>query len=753
MSRIGLKAYILESDGSHTPFGSPREYSSKLFDPAESMSESGRTKTPQVHNIRWVPKGESVKVAGREIGGMVYITDIEPSDLNPEENLSVCINTTMPVARRRKSYKVSYDPYYEQFYEHYCYLTNNVRAIYLDWLESGRENDKYTYECLILYFGGLERRYLNDDPSLSERKEILNEIEGLIEIYGEDEGFANTLRSFLNFTQTLRDPNQVKTLIERDNTKFPLSLAIGLGRSAMNRESINADWALSWYLCSVKTQKSNIVYRCWPEYIVLFRDVFNEMYPKGLYVTAKGSDIEMEYVSYSPYDFRRTFIFKSTNGRIVPEVISLSEPIKQLDKIGLETSKLLAHYSEYIKGKPEARDTVNALRLLPKDLWKKMPCRELEKIREWAYSVLKRNGGLAEINDFLVNTIGNTETKPNTTVVKNAADFLAMAGFGVVQDPRFALEKRRFWSSVNLFSMPSTKNLEKESSDLYKNANLALVAGLYILEEFGLHNALARRSRKNILEYLMEHIEGLNPIAYKRLEANFEFYLDHSPSIKMINKPLAEALDDSKELISKLVTTLVVNEDIQETQEFSRIEHVYDKLGLNQKQLWKDVIDIRNTIPDENTELNKRSTKSRVKSSDKRRGKIVTLDEEKIYELISETESVKNVLENVFQSSDMRRGHKIKTEKSFELSEVFVALDPSCIPVTLEIITKGHWTRNAVEKLARKHKVMWEGSLEAINEWSYEKYDEELIEEYEGYRPNTVAVEKLKESIRAQARE
>ena len=749
---MDLKTYIVESDGSHTLFGSAREYSSKLFDPAESMSESERTKTPQVQNNRWVPKGESVKVAGREIGGMVYITDIEPSDLNPEENLSVSINTTMPVARRRKSYKVSYDPYYEQFYEHYCYLTNNVRAIYLDWLESGRENDKYTYECLILYFGGLERRYLNDDPSLSERKEILDETKRLLEIYGEDEGFANTLRSFLNFTETLMDPNQVKTLIERDNTDFPLSLGIGLGRSAMNKESINAEWALSWYLCSVKTQKSKIVYRCWPEYIVLFRDVFNEMYPKGLYVTAEGSDIEIEYVSYSPYDFRRTFIFKSTNGRIVPEIISLNEPIKQLDKVGLETSKLLSEYSEYIKGKPEARDTVNALRLLPKDMWKKFPCRELEKISEWAYSVLNRNGGIAEVNDFVLNTIGNTETKPNTSVVKKAADLLAMAGFGVVQDPRFALEKRRFWSSVNLFTMPSTKDLDKNNNDLYKKANLALAVGIYILEEISMHNPLASRSKENILEYLMEHVEGLDPNAYRRLEANFKFHLDHSPSIKILSKPLAKALDDSKELISKLVTSIVVNEEIKETQEFSRIEHVYDKLGLNPKHLWKDVIDIRNTIPDENTDRTKRSTKSRVKSSDKRRGKIVTLDEGKIDELISETELVKKVLGDVFQSSDTRGGHKMKTEKSFELLEVFVALDPSCIPVTLEIISKGHWTRNAVEKLARKHKVMWEGSLEAINEWSHEKFDVELIEEYEGYRPNTLAVEKLKEGIRAQAR-
>ena len=42
---------------------------------------------------------------------------------------------------------------------------------------------------------------------------------------------------------------------------------------------------------------------------------------------------------------------------------------------------------------------------------------------------------------------------------------------------------------------------------------------------------------------------------------------------------------------------------------------------------------------------------------------------------------------------------------------------------------------------------MASGSLETINEWAIDRFDDSLIEAYEGYEMNAEIVEKLKEQV------
>lgn len=739
MSLTVIKTYLTERDGSHSPFGSARKYSSGLLDRAEVAAESKHPTSSTKKKIRWVPKNESVRVAGRDIGGMVYVTDCKPDELEPDEDLCPCINTTMAVARRRKNYKIIRGYYTD----HYCLITESLRAVYLDWLESGRKSDKFTFECIALYVGGLERRFFYDDPSFDEKREILDEIERLIKIYGEDEELAKFLRSFIKFADTVTFPNKVQPLIDNNVTRFPLSVALGLGRIVMSRQNIPADWALSWYLCNSEPRTSTVIYRCWQEFKALYRQVFNEKHPKGLYVEDQGKEICVPYHSYLLDDFCITFIFKNSRGEIVPDIISLTKPLKILKGIANKTNKLLSKYHDYVGKNPKERGSLNALRLLPQNLLKTCSYDEIDQLKDWAKGVITKNRGIVEIREFIHTTGGNVYVNPSLADHKRSADYLAMAGYGVVQDPRFTLRRTLFSLSVNLFPIEPTNKLSEQITDCYKNANLALATGFYVAEEIYKQKSSVYFDPEKFIGYFFELLEKVSLSAKQRLIANFENYIDSPPSMSILSKPLKGSKEEAKTLIRQFVSTIVISENVQEKHEFYRIGQVYSKIGVDSNLIWEDVVNDKKNI---NQILSKANP---IENLNKSRERTVTLDGKKIKELVSETESVRKVLGKVFETTTNQAESKKVGRINNETLEIFKSLDPRFIPIIIELLTKDHLSFEDADNLANRQNVMWSGCLEAINEWAFENFDEELIEEYDGYIPNASAVVKLKRSIDA----
>ena len=736
MSSTALKTYVLERDGSHKPFGSAHEYTGGLFD--QVATKSKRIKKSPASKIRWIPKGESIEVGGRRIAGMVYVTDTERSKLSREEDLRLCINTTVPVAKRRKKYKA----YHDEYYEHYCNISSTARAVYLDWLESGRESKKYTLECIMRYFAGLERRFMYDDPGLKEKEDILAEIERLLGVYGSDEFIEYYLRVFRDFAVTLTYPNEVAPLIDKENTKFPLSLAIGLGRLVMQKKRINADWALSWYLCTPELTRSKVVYQCWQEFIVLFRQVFMKQYPNGLYVRSQGFTVVVEYYAISADDFYKEFTFKASDGKTVPDIVSLSKPIDQLEEIAHETVATLKSFNSYLQRNPDGRGTVDALARLPRSLWTHCVTNELNIVEDWATSAVNDQEGYVDISEFVTITGISCKNRPSSTQTGRAADLLALVGFGVVQDPRFELASTPLSPTIKLFAVEPTDNLESITTEVYSRVSLALAVGMWIADQVDIPTVTGKSESRTILKNFIETFDELNAHEKARLSATVECFADAPPSLQRFTKKLKDSTDDTKSVIRRLVVTILNQGYAFESLDFTKIEEVYVKLGFEPKQVWEDIRNRKDIIREGNIKNAGFNTKAKVKRT-------VTLDKEKIDELVSETELVKKVLGEVFDSTTDQADTQTTKLRTSGVGEVFAGLDGNYIPLIVELLAKKRWTHKAAEKLAKKYGLMWEGSLEAINEWAFEQFDEELIEEYDGFSPNIATVKKLRQRMQA----
>ena len=128
---------------------------------------------------RWVPESGSVTVAGREIGGMVYVGRAPIVGGEPD---SAFIDPSHPVALIADNLQAQGMSYWPN----YATMDPRSRATYLAWLMGGRSNPSYHERYVRLYLCGLERRFFVDDPDPDERSAIIAEVEHLQTVYGAD---------------------------------------------------------------------------------------------------------------------------------------------------------------------------------------------------------------------------------------------------------------------------------------------------------------------------------------------------------------------------------------------------------------------------------------------------------------------------------------------------------------------------------------------------------------------------------------
>ena len=110
-------------------------------------------------NGGWVPSSETASVAGRDIGGMVYVGT--PPLLNTYGYRDKCrayIDPSLSVARTGTDKAGDGMPYWPGYSD----ISPQCRATYLGWLARGRADASYNPGYMFLYFYGLERRFFVD---------------------------------------------------------------------------------------------------------------------------------------------------------------------------------------------------------------------------------------------------------------------------------------------------------------------------------------------------------------------------------------------------------------------------------------------------------------------------------------------------------------------------------------------------------------------------------------------------------------
>ena len=712
---------LFEHSGVQVP--EPAENSQDLKEPPDNKP----LQVPSSHN-GWVPSSESAIVAGREIGGMVYIGKLKTRTRYGGMNKCGAFIDPLLRVSETGTDKDGKDFLYRPSY---IKMSPEQRAAYLDWLATGRSDVSYGHIYMQLYFFGLERRFALDDPPESERREILDEVKRLKDLYRDNRILESDLDRFIQFAiVSIGDISQFGPTYDRDERTMPRSLQVALGARIGRREPLSADWALSWFICRTDAQLRIPVLRCRDVFCALFKVRFDKRFPKGLKVKKPTAVLNYSYVSASN-EFSKYFEVR-LNGQLVPDVSRLSKLPSITQEIADEVEMDLTKLSRYLGTFPEASRSLEARELLPKDLWLLIPNKKLGRLRKWARKIAAK-GDLVSVYELFEKIEHGRSRKGTDRKFKAASILLAQTGFGFSPDPNFALHSPKLGEPVKIFDTGSAVAQIDEVSETYRTALLTTAFGVFVAHADG----LITESEREFLREMVNGTEHLSEQERRRLDADLEWMLSFVPGIATLRRKLKRVAPAAVPAIRNAMVSAAHADGAVQPQEVAAIEKVYQALGLNASLVYSDLhagdmqdglVKVRSAEPTSPGE----AIPAQISTDG------IQLDSERIATIHSDTDQVSSVLGKIFDGTEDDQNREGVQEM------LVLGLDAKHAAFVREIVSKNHWIEVAFQDLCSRYSLMASGAMEVINEWAFDTFGDALLDEHDGYEVNADIADALK---------
>lgn len=691
---------------------------------AEQSSQPMKARTMK----GWIPKGQLVQIAGRIIKGMVYAgTPPNVGSSYYREPCRAYIDPSLSVAKSgedRHGTQMSYWPGYSN-------IPAVCRATYLDWLSADR-SEAVDVGYMFIFFYGLERRFLLDNPSDPEKQQIIAEVRRLKRLFGDNYSAQRYLGEFLDLASIANmqgvsvDDDELKdSILENRSWDLPVALKIVLGTLIASDSLLNADWMYLWFVCHPETRLRTPAKRCSDEFKALFQLKFSAKYPEGLKVRKPKRKLKLQYRAASG-EFTGDFTPSTgqTGHTQIPDISEVRSPVLKAQKIADEVIDELDKFSRYLGRNPDGRGSIEAQALLPAELWSLFPSDELEELKDWAREQAAA-GGLVPALDVISRLEGEAPGKLGKRNLTGAADALARIGFGMAPDPRFSLRGPKIDEPVVIFELGEpVEQLEDVSPD-YRTELLELALATFVAHaDSKIVEAERRALRKKI-----EVVSGLTELERKRLYANLEWYLDVPPDMTWLRSKLKDADAEHHLALRAAVVAIAHADSVIQSEEVACIEKIYKALGIDAGLVYADLH--AGDVPDGPVRVKvaeAEATGERI--PDEPKAKAASLDAARIAAIRNDTERVSSVLGEIF-STDEDISDEAKAADALPSS--MAGLDPKHALLVEQIIQREHWTDEEFDEMAEKQGLMSSGALEAVNEWAFHKFDEALLDEYDGY--------------------
>ncbi len=701
-----------------SPHQTPSRTKNQLLLDAESGLENKAT-TISKPSARWIEPGREATVAGRKIGGMIYLGS-EPRQESWKREGRPFIDPSLPVAKSGTDFSgvgTSYWPSYRD-------IDPRARATYLDWLGGERADTRVGTGYTFLYFYGLERRFFVDTPGEEEKRLLVVEVERLLAVYGEDHSVRQYLGAFLDAARVVLEPaGGAEPCFEKSGYELPLGLRVAIGRMAKEKLPLSADWLLGWYIAHPENWLRTAATRAFPEFRALFALLFDERFPEGLKMRTPKRLLRARYASASG---AFEVDLKPFLGDI-PDILGTSKPLAIAKELVEEATNALDKYSRFLGRNPEGRETIEAHALLPERLWPLFPCAEMEDLRRWAEEIIEA-GGLSPVEQVIARLEGAPPEKIGKRQLTGAADALARLSIGMAPDPRFALRSPKLGEPVVLFRLPEGVTALEEVSEKYKNTLVAIAMGSFVAHADG---TIAAKER-SALEARIDTAE-LAGAERARLLANLQWMLTVPPDLALFRRRLKDAPENLRHELGQVALAMAAADGAIEPGEIKAIERLYKAIGLTSDGVYSDLHAL--TARSEPVTVRRAGEQARgfaIPPPPERDGKVV-LDAGRVASLMADTARVSSVLGDIFSDDDPDED---LDETREDLGNGFQGLDAQHAAFLGELLTQPHWGEAEFVALAGRFRLMQAGALETLNEWSFERFGDVLIEEYEGYDLN-----------------
>lgn len=680
-----------------------------LFDSSTQQSKSASP------DGLWVPCGRTIQHSGYSIpGGLVYFgTGLKAIQRWSEE--PSLIDPGLPVSRTNPDHEgktMNYWPSYSQ-------MNPSSRAAFLEWLSSGKKNPKAYIGYVFIYFYGLERRALADAKDSSTAKKdipaIITEVKRLLSIYGGNgsfHGYASKFLEVLQVHQTTEPLYRALPQLDVSSYEVPLTLKVALGQMATDGVPLSAEWAFAWAENDPSMPRRMPVQRCPNEFRELFKLRYSEKFAEGLRLKPNKARIKATYRPASA----------SFGGYVdipmpdLPDLTEISGPSSKISDIVTICTDELEGYSRYLGRNPEGRDSIEAASYLPQALLKKHSGQEFQRLRGWLDSQAVSNAhlclSLSSLLQHIPSLKQDTFGKKEATAIAN---LIGKMGFGIEPDPRFGSFVPKPGQDVVLFRVGD--NAPSSASAEYSAATVVLHLASAVASADGSVDTSEER-------HLEEHLEAwlhLAPDEKTRLRAHTQWLLSSFPGMNGLKKRIELLKQDQRESLGRFLVGVAQSDGYIDPTEMKILTKIYQMLGLDTQSLYSHAHAAAVEPVTVQTVDFVKAQGYAIPVPPPKAAEGVSLDMGSIKAKLAETVAVSAILNNIFTDQEPESSSEVAAEPA--PSEVAIAgLDSDSYSFMRVLASKLVWARGELEKLAAEHNLMLDGTLDSINDASFDHF-------------------------------
>ncbi|ABD07245.1 conserved hypothetical protein [Rhodopseudomonas palustris HaA2] len=683
-------------------------------------------------DARWIGAGDTTEVRGAKIRAGLFYLGSAVALRDGRSTDQYVVNPKLPVAAP-PDVSGSSMPYWPS----YADIPPRARRAYIDWLAGGRRDPTYGVGYVFLFFYGLEHRLFIDRDRASTPA-VVQEVEELLSVYGHSGSLRRYAAEFLNCARIAAGIPLALPIPKpehENSSEMNAAVRLHLGKVLSQSKAVGSEDALLWVLALPDVYLRTPAVRCFTEFVRLWKVWFAARYPNG--ISAKpAANIVIHYKAASG----AFEVPISGPHEQLPDPIQSPRSGAELKKLVEEVTAELEPFSRYVGRKPDERNSMRAALLLPKELQTdpqdglvaKFGHRMAEIMGEHKRASTKMSKMLA---------IAGLEL-PVGKITPGMADQLG----GLLDQVDIAIEPDRRYGSgvpqlddqVIVFKAPKGGPVDHQ-----RPAYRAMKAQIEVAV---LAAAVDGESSHDELQRIVDGIRAekdLGGIEQARLIGYAVTVFNSPPKQARVMRKLAEHSPAEREAIARAALTVVGGNEHVGPEEVKFLERLHKALGLPKERVYSELHRAAATASpsDEPVALTEEKRvagipippQAEVSSIPEPPAPIaaetsggIQIDAEKLARTQRETQAVAKLLADIF--TDEAPEAEPVSQASATGRSAFEGLDTAHAELVEMLEIKGTVPRAEFDQRAKEMKLLPEGAIERINEWSFDLFDEALIE-------------------------
>lgn len=686
----------------------------------------------------WVPGSRGLTVRGYELRrGLVYVgKTLRRQDGYGSEGC--LIDPDLAVVESR-----GLMPQFSYF-RAYSHLQPDARGAYLRWLASERDDPLADSGYVLLYLHGIERRLLLEEPG-DEYEGLIAEVDRIHELYQKDYTVDRHARQLLDVARLARSPQKAyerDAPFNRNDYELPMAVRLAIGQLLADAKPVPWQWMYAWVINDHETSIRTVHTRADQEIQELFRVRFLKKYPDGFKLSAPKTRLKWMYRAISG-SFE--IDLQSKIGEL-PDVVNLRGPTNRMRELLDECAADLDAYSRYLGRNPNGRDTAQALALLPAEIASTADGQLIKDIRSWLDGLLQNGSATVESGELL-KRLGVEAPNYGKAAIRSCADVLRNLNVAMIPNPRVSLQLPKLGQPFVLYRCALAEMPENEIA-AFRRATLTLTFAAFVVHA----DEALTDSEAGGLRAFIDATSGLGERARADLVAHLKWLQAVPVELGPLRGRLSSLTAEDRQQLGLVALTAASADASVQPAEIKALERIYKMLGLDEKQVLSD---LHSSMAQTGSatgltvvQLGSNNARSGyaipkpVSVADLQPAKTsndIHLDAERLKRIGESTQRVNEILARVFEESDAEPITVVGEVKAEDMPDdeavaassepTFEGLDPRYKKFTAELLTQDEWDRDDLDALARRHELMTDGALEAVNEWAFDKYGEALLDD------------------------